>query len=210
MIKITVKNDFRSLKSGDVYDFDFFPIIVAGKNGCGKSSLFHALRGYKNDLPTKYLSLSHAPELAKNIEVEHDYEKIFFYDSVKDDGNSFEVAFDAVNYVEAGGFQTKNLSHGEGHLIRFVEIFMKKIEDKIVPEHTLLVLDEVDRGFGLEYMSKFHNILYNLSKKYKIDIIAISHNPIAMIKMHLVYDFINRNITSSAKYVMNETGLELK
>ena len=86
-------------------------------------------------------------------------------------------------------------------------LFLKRIIDKIVPGKTLLVFDEIDKGFSLEYMGKYDNMLYGLAAKYKVDIIAISHNPIAMLKMHLIFDFMKNTIRASKEYVKEETGL---
>ena len=119
-MKITIKNDFRRLKQGDVYEFekDLGYTLVAGANGYGKSSLFHALRGLQNDLEEKSLYKDGFIKLSENIYVEHEFEKIFFLDSIMDDGNNLMISYDAVNFMESGGFATKDKSHDEGLFIR--------------------------------------------------------------------------------------------
>lgn len=44
--------DFRTLKQGDEFNFDFSKhpeILIAGDNGCGKSTLVNVIRDYQCD-----------------------------------------------------------------------------------------------------------------------------------------------------------------
>ena len=209
-MKITVKTDFRNLKKGDVYDFTNIDklktITVVGKNGCGKSSIFQALRGTKDDIKNDSLYKNDFKKLKDNIEVEHSYDKIFFLDSVKDNGFDLNNAYDASSYVNSGGFQTKKKSHGESSLI-YLSLFLDKVKKEIVENKTLIVFDEFDKGFSLELQAKVRDIISNISEKYNVHIITISHNPILIYKSYIVYDMEKREMVSSSKYLMDKIGM---
>ncbi len=211
-MKIKVIKDFRNLKEGFEYDFSLLKsinyICLVGDNGCGKSSILHALRGYKNDIPTDSLHETDFKKLKDNIEVEHDYEKIFYFDNIKDNGSDLMVSYDAINFLESGGFYTKAKSHGESSLI-YLDIFLNKIKNKIVEGKTLLVLDEIDNGFSIKNMSRFINIIEYLTLKQKCDVLVISHNPFFIQSSIFVYDVSKRTIVYSADFIKEQTGFEL-
>lgn len=207
-IKISFNEDVRNIKKGTSFELDRFPTLFVGKNGSGKSTVFHALRGLKNDLREQTLEASEFKLISLSIDVEHDYDKIFYYDSVKDSGTNFLNSCTASNYISSGGFASRDLSHGQSQLIQF-DIFLKKIKPLLSPGKTLLVLDELDDGFDLKLMSSYYGILKNISSKYEVDVIAITHNPIAMTQAREVYSIESNKYVSSKFYVGLTANIEI-
>lgn len=204
---ITVTEDFRNFKAGDVIDFTglekFQSITVVGENGCGKSTILQALRGQTGKTTSLYKS--DFEKLGKNVKIEHSYENVLFFDAVKDNGNDFMVGFDAVNYVNAGGFATKNLSHGQGALY-YISKFLQENEKNIVPGKTLLVFDEIDNGLSLQNMSKFVNFIHKMMYERKCHVLIASHNPFFIVQSYICYDMEEKKLKSSQTYVKEATG----
>lgn len=213
-MKIKVVSDFRCFKSGEVFDFTnvlniIKSVVIVGENGCGKSSIFHALRGMKNDMKTSSLFETDFQKISKHIEVEHDYENIFYFDNVKDNGSDMMVAYDAMNFLDSGGFYTKDKSHGQSSLI-YLSMFLEKLFKKIdKTKKTLVVLDEVDNGFSLKNMALFNNLVVKLNREYNCHVIVITHNPFVMYLNYMVYDFTNKEMVLSNEYIMKQTQFTL-
>ena len=213
MLKITVLTDFRNLKKDTVYDLSALDnlksMLLVGDNGCGKSSLLQALRGTKDDTNTNTaggsLYTTDFKLLQSNINVEHDYEKMFFLDSIKDNGMDLNNAYDAVEFVNSGGFQTKDRSHGEASLI-YLSLFLNKIKDRIVENKTLIVLDEVDKGLSLSKQLKMYDIINNLVYKFKVHVLVVSHNVLLIQKSEIVFDIEKNGMEVSSKYLSDKTG----
>jgi len=209
MLKITIKKDFRNLKQGTIYDFsdidDMHYLIVSGENGCGKSSIFHALRGTKID--NKSYSIKSFGDLKDNVEVEHNYDRILFLDSVIDNPADFNVAYDAVNYVESGGFEQQYLSHGQKTLSSLGKFF-KDNENNF--KNSLIILDEVDKGLSLANQAKFANVIDNLVYKHKAHVICITHNVFTIQNSMVVFDFEKNELMSSEKYILEKTNYKLQ
>ena len=210
-MKIIVENDFRKFKKGDIFDFSMLKeykfLTVVGNNGSGKSSLIQTIRGFKHDLKENSLFRDDYKKLTENVKIESEYEKIFIYDSIKDDGTHFMNAYDASNYIGMGGFENQRRSHGESSLNN-LSAFFQKFKDKIIKEKTLVVLDELDKGFSLQSQTMYLNFVNKLIGM-GCHVIVVTHNVFAIKQSILVYDFEAKKITTSDKYIESITGYSL-
>lgn len=211
-MKISVTKDFRTFKAGEVIDLSDINklkyLTMVGNNGSGKSSLIQTIRGtMHSDEGTSLFSRDYK-ELAKNVSIESSYEKVFVYDSIKDDGNHFMNAYDASNYLTSGGFGVKDKSHGESSVYN-LHHFHQRITKQIVKDKTLIILDEIDKGLSLHQQANVINFVYKLHNE-GCHVIFITHNVFAIKKSIVVYDLEKRAVVSADKYIKEITGYSIK
>jgi predicted ATPase len=154
--------------------------IVVGDNGSGKSSLLSALRGTFVEPSYDKGSLYNFSnkELSESITVEHDFDKAFFYDAVKDKPNDLNNAYDAMEFIRNGGFETRDKSHGQSSLY-LISKMIDEIETyrKANPTAKILViLDEPEVGFDLKTQFKLPKMIANISNFLDCHIILATHN----------------------------------
>jgi ABC-type Mn2+/Zn2+ transport system ATPase subunit len=191
-MKITVKKAFRGLEEGWVYDFTILDeiksVTIVGENGCGKSSILQALRGSIKEKNNTSLYKSDYGKLTENITIEHNYEKIIFFDGVKDNGT--------------------DLMNGQGALM-YISKFMQDNTKEFIANKTLLVFDEIDGGLSLANQVKFKNFINNLVFVHNVHVLIVSHNPFFIQQSYLAYSFKLRKLVDSGEYIEAFTGYSI-
>jgi predicted ATPase len=208
MLKFTFTDDFRTFKKGEVIDLsdplESVGIVgIVGDNGVGKSSFLQAFRGQHVTNDQSMYSRDFK-EIAEKVSVEHDYQKILFFDAVKDDPLDMNNAFDAYSYVTNGGMGAERRSHGEGTLGRLAS-FLLKVTAAPGKEKTLIVIDEADKGFSLRLQGAYRQLLSKF-QSIPCDIVVVTHNPFLIASLNSVYDVETRSFVTSTGYIHKKTG----
>lgn len=205
-ITITLKQDDRCFKAGDVLDI---PLIkgqvnyMVGPNGSGKSTFAHWLRARTSGLRKYNKSVfdgmtNNDDTLYKDwdgIEVKglESFDDVYVLDSVDDNPTSFTNSATASGLIMGGGLQAMSLSKGQTSQL-IISTFLSKMEkvtgygmiehrrrkDEGLPgydKHPLIILDEIDEGLDLKNQMRFDRLISNIGKVWNATIICICHNP---------------------------------
>ena len=137
--------DFRTLKQGDEFNFDFSKhpeILIAGDNGCGKSTLVNVIRDYqcdnsKDDPNAVYqtkLGYCDIRGFKNKVEISTDFTRFYFISAEFDDPTSLNNSASAEALLENGGFQTKRMSTGQRGLAMLSKwLEAKPVQASMVP-----------------------------------------------------------------------------
>lgn len=212
-INIEILKSFNNLEKGSKYAFDFsdrFYYLIVGKNGCGKSSLLNSIRATKcNNADMKLsdwerkLGYSEIIRYKDNVNIDTDFEKIFFLSSEFDDPLSLNNAASAQSLIANGGFAVRHNSNGE----KSMQLLGKWIHEngKDFDDKSLIVLDEIDKGFDITYQSRLLHLIGVLNEKYGVNCLVISHHSLPILIADIVYDFESRHSSLPTTYLMLNT-----
>lgn len=231
-MKLTIKNDFRKFKADDEYIFSSFDnerendtetriLYIVGDNGSGKSTLMKAMRslyysnknvGEKNTVENCNLK-AESDECASNIELNgfDKYELIIALDGEMDDNMRYECAASASDYVDSGAYHMRHMSNGTRSAMIYVNL-VQKYKEKIIPGKTLVLLDEVDKGWMIKYTTTIGD---QLRKNFPgCDVIIVSHNPLCWLSDILtessnIYDIETKSYVNANDYFHSKTSLHI-
>lgn len=201
-------------KKDEEISFDFSDnriILVTGPNACGKSTLVNSMRShlctnkdrqeeFNGSANLQYSNIRH--ELKPETEVNTDFEKIYYLSSEFDDPLSMYTTFDAVSYLENGGFATTHLSKGTRLLYQFTQ-FMKKYGKEL--ENSLIVFDEVDTGYDFKNQVTFYKLLPKMCERNNCCALIITHCAIPFVYCNFpVYDLKKREYLEDSKKYLDD------
>lgn len=185
MLRITVLEDCRCFKKGEIFEFTESTLIV-GSNGSGKSTLLRAIRGhfgYKfgDTDPEDFhkhnwdSSFDDNQKLAKSFLIETNLESGIFFDAVLDDPEKQTI--DATSYISSGGYGLRHKSHGQAvnSQLRRTLSTWSQVKGKLV------ALDEFDCGFSIDSQIQSLKLLKNLPL-YAGLVLIVSHNYLVITK----------------------------
>ena len=178
-MEINVIKDFRNFKAGESFNFTEDVTVIVGDMGSGKSSLVSSLRGnLLGEDSSTGLAANTLTTLGTNITVDENFDKIFCYDSIADDGLRFHNCSTAMALIENGGHSIMSLSHGESTTFYLDKLLSEiTVYRKNNPRASILViLDEFDRGYSLQYQTRSYRILDYLTNKQRCKVVCVTHS----------------------------------
>ncbi len=205
MLKIEFTSDLRTFKTGETFTFDNPLSVIVGENGCGKSTLLQVIRGKYLEGKESDVNKSDYEKLSKSANIESDYDKIFYVDSINDDAYHMNNCYDAYEFIQHNAIDVKDKSHGQKSMTYFSLKINKAVQyrEKNPNAKILLILDEFDKGFDIPNQKKAFGFLNLLIEKYKFDIICITHNIQTINRVESVLDLKNRVWVSGFEYLFN-------
>lgn len=198
MVKIEVISDFRGLKQGEVFVFDKDINIIVGSNGSGKSALLSMLRGTL--CPNKKTDyLANFDTAAECCKVTTDIHDVFCLDPRFD--NPFSFMGDMAGFLEYGSTQSSRISQGEHNKWQLANRVISKIQKRDSSEKCLMVFDEFENGFDVQWQYKAPVFLSNMAAKFNAVVIAASHNIQTILAQEEVFDMETRSWVNESAYV---------
>lgn len=162
---LVLTQDFRNLKKGYKIEFDSPITLLAGENGCGKSSVLDLIRSYYGAKAGSYYKQK---EFGKIIEVKGKplgKDEVGYFDFHSDD-KKFDGDFGEDMESQVLAILS---SSGQGGLIQFASSGILK------RKNSLILLDELGRGFSPRTQYLFCNLLIKSTTKNGNQIIAATH-----------------------------------
>lgn len=155
--------------------------------------------------------------------------KILGFNLVKDVGDEFEgdywVPEDfTAKLLELGIIEESDIENEETEygppvgtyrldLDSFVDLYFRiaqySLPDLEWDEKTLLVFDEVDKGFDLSRQVGMSNMYRNLHKKFNVSILAVTHTLFPILAREEMFYFEFRKMVSSKFYCWMKTGYNI-
>lgn len=207
-IDIKFKGDFREvfkkdehinleLKSGEV-------LTLVGNNGSGKSTLIDLIRAHKcNNNNSISLNDGTIKDNMGVIDFDTDFEKIYIVAPMGyDDPMSMMNTYDAVAFIELGGWNASRLSNGQRHTLAMAN-FIKKYKSEF-DEKTLIIFDEVDTGLDLKSQASHAKLLSIMGEVSGATIINVTHSLLIMKRSKRVWSMDSRDYVDDVdKYIEN-------
>ena len=233
-MRIEITKDFRCFNEGTVYELDLQPgeiTFLVGPNGCGKSTLMFALRGYKDtlkDLNNKRTEgmreialMAHFLDTQAHTNIEgFDFTLAFHKDTVADNPTSFMNAATAGGFISGGGLTNQSKSCGQGQLNQMLR-FWSDIVTVCGPksdERILIVMDELDDGLDLRSQVRMAFIMNKmLLENYpNASIVVVTHSIVTAMGAaqfpevkSRVFDVKRNRYTTASEFFTTETDFRL-
>lgn len=134
------------------------------------------------------------------VEISTDFTKFYFISAEFDDPTSLSASAEAL--FDNGGYQTRRMSTGQRGLV----MLSKWMEENKEHEKTLLVFDEVDKGFDLSHQVGMYR---NLHKKFNVSILAVTHTLFPILAREEIFSFEFKRMVSSKFYCWMKTGYDI-